>query len=76
MREAQDGQVTHAGLELFNTIIQSCSSLHEMTGHVGDVIFLYPLMLHAATRDGPRLPRSTTNPPILLTARIRRRTVS
>ncbi|EXJ64739.1 hypothetical protein A1O7_01077 [Cladophialophora yegresii CBS 114405] len=56
------------GLEYYNTLVQSCaeSSFHEMTGSVGDVILLHPLMLHSASKNGRRLPRIITNPPVSL----------
>ncbi|KAJ9608670.1 hypothetical protein H2200_006441 [Cladophialophora chaetospira] len=56
------------GLKYFNTLIQGCeeSSFHEMTGSIGDVILLHPLMLHSASKNGRRLPRIITNPPVSL----------
>jgi hypothetical protein len=39
-----------------------------MTGQVGDVILLHPLMVHSATQNGKRLPRIITNPPVALRA--------
>ena len=56
------------GLDYFNTLIQTCDefSFHEMTGSVGDVILLHPLMLHSASQNGRRLPRIITNPPVSL----------
>ncbi len=59
-----------SGLKFFNTTVQesSDSSFHEMTGKIGDVILLHPLMLHSASKNGRRLARIITNPPISLTA--------
>jgi hypothetical protein len=37
-----------------------------MTGSVGDVILLHPLMVHSASKNGRRLPRIITNPPVSL----------
>jgi len=58
------------GLKFFNETIQSCppSSFHEMTGSRGDVILLHPLMLHSASKNGRRLARIITNPPVSLNA--------
>src|ERR1700744_2946785 len=56
------------GLKFFNDTVQSCpaSSFHEMTGSLGDVILLHPLMLHSASKNGRRLARVITNPPVSL----------
>lgn len=56
------------GLSFFNELAKGSSteSFHEMTGSVGDVILLHPLMLHSASRNGRRLPRIITNPPVAL----------
>ena len=56
------------GLQIFNSTIQQCpdSSFHEMTGQLGDVILLHPLMLHSASKNGRRLARIITNPPVSL----------
>ena len=35
-----------------------------MTGQVGDVVLLHPLMLHSASRNSLRTPRIITNPPV------------
>ncbi|KAK4943958.1 hypothetical protein LTR10_016478 [Elasticomyces elasticus] len=55
-------------LSFFNNTIQNCSpdSFHEMTGNVGDVVLLHPLMLHSASKNGRRLARIITNPPVSL----------
>ncbi|KIX01639.1 uncharacterized protein Z518_09365 [Rhinocladiella mackenziei CBS 650.93] len=37
-----------------------------MTSSVGDVILLHPLMLRSASKNGRRLPRIITNPPVSL----------
>lgn len=52
----------------YSELIQSCADFHEMTGKVGDVILLHPLMVHSATGNGKRLPRIITNPPVALRA--------
>ncbi|OQV07200.1 hypothetical protein CLAIMM_11666 [Cladophialophora immunda] len=56
------------GLQFYHTVVQGCDdeSFHEMTGSVGDVILLHPLMLHSASKNGRRLPRIITNPPVSL----------
>ncbi|KAF7318401.1 hypothetical protein HMN09_00349300 [Mycena chlorophos] len=42
------------------------ASFHEVTGQVGDVYLLHPLMVHSATRNITRVPRVITNPPVSL----------
>ncbi|KAJ7657565.1 hypothetical protein B0H14DRAFT_3078211, partial [Mycena olivaceomarginata] len=37
-----------------------------MTGEVGDVYLLHPLMVHSATKNATRVPRVITNPPVAL----------
>ncbi|OAP59672.1 hypothetical protein AYL99_06970 [Fonsecaea erecta] len=56
------------GLQFYYNVVQGCDeeSFHEMTGSVGDVILLHPLMLHSASKNGRRLPRIITNPPVSL----------
>ena len=54
------------GLSFYSNLIQSCTEFHEMTGSVGDVILLHPLMVHSATKNGKRMPRIITNPPVAL----------
>ncbi|KAJ7258369.1 hypothetical protein B0H12DRAFT_442708 [Mycena haematopus] len=44
----------------------SDASFHEMTGEVGDVYLLHPLMVHSATKNAIRVPRVITNPPVAL----------
>lgn len=39
-----------------------------MTGKVGDVILLHPLMVHSASVNSLRIPRIITNPPVSLNA--------
>ncbi|PPQ66114.1 hypothetical protein CVT26_010915 [Gymnopilus dilepis] len=38
----------------------------EMTGEVGDVVLMHPLMLHSASKNHLRIPRIITNPPVSL----------
>lgn len=47
------------GLEYHNTPVQSReeSSLHEISGYIGDVILLHPLMLHSASRGEATIKR-------------------
>jgi hypothetical protein len=37
-----------------------------MTGNVGDVVLMHPLMVHSASRNSLRIPRIITNPPVAL----------
>lgn len=41
-------------------------SFFEMTGNVGDVILMHPLMLHSASKNLLRRVRIITNPPVSL----------
>jgi len=41
-------------------------AFQEVTGEVGDVYLLHPLMLHSASRNLLRRPRIITNPPVSL----------
>jgi len=54
----------HVGLEFYQDLISSCNDFHEMTGNIGDVILLHPLMLHSASHNRLRRPRIITNPPV------------
>lgn len=62
------GEVHKPGLNFYSKNIRTCddTSFHEMTGKVGDVILLHPLMIHSASKNGRRLPRIITNPPVSL----------
>ncbi|GAM91305.1 hypothetical protein ANO11243_093540 [Dothideomycetidae sp. 11243] len=42
------------------------SAFVELTGELGDVFLMHPLMLHGASRNALRKPRIITNPPIAL----------
>ncbi|KAI0338885.1 hypothetical protein BDW22DRAFT_1362183 [Trametopsis cervina] len=46
--------------------IRSCSDFREMTGEVGDVVLMHPLMLHSASKNYLRNARVITNPPVAL----------
>ncbi|KAF8898416.1 hypothetical protein BD779DRAFT_1658674 [Infundibulicybe gibba] len=46
------------------TEIKNCKEFVEITGSIGDVVLLHPLMLHSATRNYTRIPRIITNPPV------------
>ncbi|KAJ7596680.1 hypothetical protein C8J56DRAFT_293624 [Mycena floridula] len=46
--------------------IKRCKQFVEMTGEIGDVVLLHPLMLHSASQNHLRLPRIITNPPVSL----------
>lgn len=50
----------------YSDIVQNCQEFHEMTGKVGDVILLHPLMCHSASVNSLRTPRIITNPPVSL----------
>jgi hypothetical protein len=48
--------------------IKRCQHFVELTGSIGDVILLHPLMLHTASKNHLRVPRIITNPPVALKA--------
>lgn len=50
----------------YSKIVKNCSEFHQMTGKVGDVIFLHPLMCHSISVNSLRHPRVITNPPVAL----------
>lgn len=56
------------GLDFFNKIALSMprEAFVEVTGKVGDVFLLHPLMLHAASSNSLRNVRIITNPPVSL----------
>ncbi|KAJ7484229.1 hypothetical protein FB451DRAFT_1028714 [Mycena latifolia] len=63
-------------LEFFKSVVQnrelaSDANFHEMTGEVGDVYLLHPLMVHSASKNATRVPRVITNPPVSLKAPFR-----
>jgi hypothetical protein len=59
-------EAKHEGLGFYSSIIMQCKEFHEMTGNVGDVILMHPLMVHSASRNSLRIPRIITNPPVAL----------
>jgi hypothetical protein len=59
-------QPKHEGLGFYSEIVGHCEEFHEMTGNVGDVILMHPLMVHSASRNSLRIPRIITNPPVSL----------
>ncbi|KAJ6098811.1 hypothetical protein N7467_000346 [Penicillium canescens] len=50
----------------YSDIVKQCSEFHQMTGKVGDVILLHPLMVHSVSVNSLRHPRVITNPPAQL----------
>lgn len=42
--------------------VKRCHKFVELTGEVGDVVLLHPLMLHSASKNHLRIPRVITNP--------------
>lgn len=46
--------------------IKHCKDFVEITGEVGDVVLMHPLMLHSASKNHLRIPRVITNPPVAL----------
>ncbi|KAF8168265.1 hypothetical protein B0H34DRAFT_779662 [Crassisporium funariophilum] len=46
--------------------IKTCKQFVEMTGEIGDVVLMHPLMMHSASKNYLRIPRIITNPPVSL----------
>ncbi|KAJ6457491.1 hypothetical protein C8R47DRAFT_1247158 [Mycena vitilis] len=60
-------------LAFFSSIVQSRelasdASFHKMTGEIGDVYLLHPLMVHSASKSVMRTLRVISNPPVSLKA--------
>jgi hypothetical protein len=53
-----------AGLGFFLDTARSCNEFVEVTGSVGDVFLMHPLMLHSFSRNRLRHLRVITNPPV------------
>ncbi|KAF8442886.1 hypothetical protein L210DRAFT_3143887 [Boletus edulis BED1] len=47
-------------------LYKKCHQFVELTGEIGDVVLLHPLMLHSASKNHLRIPRIITNPPVAL----------
>lgn len=62
----QAGQPGYRDKEFYNSIVPNLEEFHEITGNVGDVVLMHPLMLHTASRNSLRIPRIITNPPVTL----------
>ena len=54
--------------DFYLNVVKESHEFHEMTGNIGDVILLHPLMLHSASINSLRIPRIITNPPVSLNA--------
>ncbi|CAE6522317.1 unnamed protein product [Rhizoctonia solani] len=50
----------------FGARLKECDVFTEMTGELGDVILLHPLILHSASKNHTRSIRLITNPPVSL----------
>ncbi|KAK4865752.1 hypothetical protein LT330_009185 [Penicillium expansum] len=50
----------------YSDIVKNCNDFHQMTGKVGDVVLLHPLMCHSISVNSLRHPRVITNPPVAL----------
>lgn len=46
--------------------VQNCSRFAEMTGEIGDVVLMHPLMVHSASKNYLREARIIINPPVSL----------
>ncbi|KAL2155995.1 hypothetical protein VTH82DRAFT_739 [Thermothelomyces myriococcoides] len=55
-------------LTFFRNVAKSCSNFVEVTGEVGDVYLMHPLMLHAPSSNALRRVRIITNPAVSLKA--------
>ena len=56
----------HPGFWAHLEEIKRCGKFVELTGEVGDVVLMHPLMMHSASKNVLRLPRVITNPPVSL----------
>jgi len=65
-RSDPEGHVRDSGYWCNNDEIQECSQFVEMTGEVGDVVLLHPLMMHCRSPNLMRRLRVITNPPVSL----------
>jgi len=50
----------------YNELVQDCETFVEVTGKIGDVYLLHPLMMHSASHNALRNARIITNPPVSL----------
>jgi hypothetical protein len=50
----------------YNELVQDCEDFVEVTGKIGDVYLLHPLMMHSASHNTLRNVRIITNPPVSL----------
>jgi hypothetical protein len=46
--------------------VDQSNTFFELTGEVGDVFILHPLVIHSAAKNGLRIPRIITNPSVSL----------
>ena len=60
------GQPQNVDRSFYLDIIKQCTDFREMTGKIGDVVLLHPLMVHTASRNILRVPRIIINPPASL----------
>ncbi|KAF2459077.1 hypothetical protein BDY21DRAFT_339699 [Lineolata rhizophorae] len=56
--------VEEKGLDWFCSLAKTCNNFVEVTGDVGDVFLLHPLMLHSSSTNPLRMVRVITNPPV------------
>lgn len=56
----------HNNLGWYSEVVNQCNDFREMTGSIGDVVLMHPLMVHSASRNSLRIPRMITNPPVAL----------
>ena len=63
---AQEPVGNPADTPFYSDIVMNCSDFHQMTGKVGDVVLLHPLMCHSISVNSLRHPRVITNPPVAL----------
>ena len=72
LKSVNDPQhATYEGNTFWNDLVRHTSlvrddSFLEMTGEVGDVVLMHPLMLHTASKNLRRDIRVITNPPVAL----------
>lgn len=56
----------HHVVSRYNELVQDCEDFVEVTGNIGDVYLLHPLMMHSASHNTLRNMRIITNPLVSL----------
>ncbi|KAL6787335.1 hypothetical protein J3E68DRAFT_152989 [Trichoderma sp. SZMC 28012] len=46
--------------------VSKCNLFQQMTGNIGDVVLMHPLMMHSASKNALHIPRIITNPSVYM----------